>query len=106
MRAVAPTASIEIEQVVSYPGLDTDAEHPAVTFLKRLLGRNDYAKVPYGTEAGVFSARAGVVSVVCGPGSIAQAHKADEYLAVEEVEKCHVFLSRLFDALEAERLPW
>lgn len=106
MQAIAPEASITIKEEVAYAGLDLDADHPAVGFLKHLLGRNDHAKVAYGTEAGAFSTRGGIVSVVCGPGSIEQAHKADEFLAVSEVERCHRFLERLLDRLSADRLPW
>ena len=106
MRAVAPEASIEREELVEFPGLDLSPSHPAVTFMKRLLGRNDQAKVAFGTEAGMFSERAGVVSLVCGPGSIEQAHKADEFLAASEIDKCQAFLRRLVASLEAEDLPW
>lgn len=106
MRAIAPQASITISQVVEYPGLDLAADHPAVTFMLRLLERNDHSKVAYGTEAGVFNSRAGVVSLVCGPGSIEQAHKADEFLALSELQKCHAFFARLINALEEEGLSW
>src|SRR5262245_40095114 len=106
MRAVAPETAITIKKEVAYAGLDLDANHPAVSFLKHLLGRNDHAKVAYGTEAGAFSTRGGIASVVCGPGSIEQAHKADEFLAISEVQRCHTFLERLFDRLSADRLPW
>lgn len=106
MRAVAPQAGIEREELVAFPGLDVALDHPAVTFMKHLLGRNDQSKVAFGTEAGVFSATAGVVSLVCGPGSIEQAHKADEFLAVSEIEKCQIFLRRLVEALESDDIPW
>ena len=81
-------------------GLATDAAHPAVTFMKRLVGSNDHAKVAYGTEAGLFSRDAGIVSVVCGPGSIEQAHKPDEFLALSEVDRCREMLERLALHLE------
>ena len=106
MRERFPEAAIDIGKVVQYPALDLDAGHPSVAFVNRLLGRNDYAKVAYGTEAGVFSARGGITSIVCGPGSIAQAHKADEFLDVTQVEACHAFLGRLADALEAGEVAW
>ena len=104
MRKVSGDADIRIETEVEYPGFDLPADHPSATFVNRLLMRNDYAKVAYGTEAGVFS-DCGIVSVVCGPGSIEQAHKPDEYLAVSEVEKCLAFLKRLTTTLEREGLP-
>lgn len=100
MRAIAPEANITFEPLYEYPGLDIAAEHPAVTFVKQLVGRNDHAKVAYGTEAGLFQGKAGVASVVCGPGSIGEAHKADEFLALSEVEACQTMLTRLLDRLE------
>jgi acetylornithine deacetylase len=106
MQAVAPEASITINEMVAYAGLDLAVDHSAVTFMKHLLGRNDHAKVAYGTEAGAFTARGGIVSVVCGPGSIDQAHRADEFLAISEIEKCHIFLKRLVDRLSSDGLPW
>ncbi len=106
MQAIAPNTAITVQKIVDYPGLDLAADHPAVTFMKRLLGRNDHSKVSYGTEAGVFSSRAGIVSLVCGPGSIEQAHKADEFLALSEIEKCHAFLHRLMESLEGGGFAW
>ncbi|MGE0007325.1 MAG: acetylornithine deacetylase [Parvibaculaceae bacterium] len=106
MKAVAQEAAIVVEDIVPFVGLATEPEHPAVTFVKRLAGRNDHAKVAYGTEAGLFSTVAGVVSVVCGPGSIAQAHKPDEYIALSEIERCRLFIDRLAGQLESAGLPW
>jgi acetylornithine deacetylase len=100
MRAIAPEASIVFEPLYEYPGLDIAAEHPAVTFVKQLVGRNDHAKVAYGTEAGLFQGKAGVASLVCGPGSIGEAHKPDEFLALSEVEACQRMIRRLLDRLE------
>ena len=77
-----------------------------LTHVKRLAGRNDHAKVAYGTEAGLFSNHAGVPSVVCGPGSIEQAHKPDEFVAIAEIDRCRQFLGRLADALEQEEPQW
>ncbi len=105
MRERSPHASITIEKVVEYPALEIAPEHPAVTFVSNLLKRNDFSKVAYGTEAGVFS-KYGIPSVVCGPGSIEQAHKADEYLALSQVEKCEAFLERLVSVLETDEFPW
>jgi acetylornithine deacetylase len=105
MRKVSTDADIHIRTSVEYPGFTLPADHPYAAFVNRHLMRNDYAKVAYGTEAGVFS-DCGIVSVVCGPGSIEQAHKPDEYLAVSEIEKCLAFLKRLTATLEKEGLPW
>jgi acetylornithine deacetylase len=106
MQALAPEADIVVAQVAEFIGFGTEAEHPAVTFVKRLVGRNDHAKVAYGTEAGLFSKHAGVPSVVCGPGSIEQAHKPDEYLAFTEIHRCLAMIERLATELETVGLPW
>jgi acetylornithine deacetylase len=105
MRSVAPEAAIMFEPLYEYPGLDIAPEHPAVTFVKRLVDRNDHAKVAYGTEAGLFQGRAGIASLVCGPGSIEQAHKPDEFLEFSQVEACERMLTRLLDRLEAGEPP-
>jgi acetylornithine deacetylase len=94
MKAVAPEAGIVFDDRSEFAGLDT-AENAEVTLLaKNLSGRNNHSKVAYGTEAGLFSL-AGVPTVVIGPGSINQAHKADEFIAITELEKCGNFLDRL-----------
>jgi acetylornithine deacetylase len=94
MKAVAPAAGITFEDKSGFPGLETPAAADLVRFTKQLAGTSDHAKVAYGTEAGLFAA-AGIPSVVIGPGSIDQAHKADEFVAVSELEKCGGFLERL-----------
>src|SRR5262249_57161193 len=86
LRKVATEPDIPFEPLYEYPGLDVAPEHPAVTFVKRLVDRNDHSKVAYGTEAGLFQNGAGVASIVCGPGSIEQAHRPDEFLDLSQVE--------------------
>ena len=94
MKAVAPETGIEFIDRSKFPGLDTPPDAGVVAFAKQLAGASDHAKVAYGTEAGRFSA-AGIPSVVIGPGSIDQAHKADEFIAESEVAKCVGFIDRL-----------
>jgi acetylornithine deacetylase len=94
MRAVDPAARIVFEPKSSWPGLETPAAFDVVGFAKTLSGRNEHSKVAYGTEAGLF-ASSGIPTVVIGPGSINQAHKADEYIAVAQLEACSAFLDRL-----------
>jgi acetylornithine deacetylase len=94
MKAVAPEAGFDFEDRSEFAGLDT-AESAEITLLaKQLSGRNSHSKVAYGTEGGLFS-QAGIPTVVCGPGNIDQAHKADEFIKVIELEKCGQFLDRL-----------
>jgi acetylornithine deacetylase len=94
MRAVDPAARIAFEPKSSWPGLETPAAFDVVGFAKTLAGRNEHSKVAYGTEAGLF-ASSGIPTVVIGPGSINQAHKADEYIAAAQLEACSTFLDRL-----------
>ena len=94
MRAVAPEAGIAFEVMSGFPGLDTPPDGRVVALAKSLAGRGDHGKVAFGTEAGLF-AQAGIPTVVIGPGSIEQAHKADEFIAVSELEACGAFLDRL-----------
>jgi acetylornithine deacetylase len=96
MKAVAPEAGIALRDRSSFPGLDTAPGSDIVGLSMGFSGRNDLAKVAFGTEAGGYAAD-GIPSVVVGPGSIDQAHKADEFIAVSELEKCGVFIDRLID---------
>lgn len=98
MRAEHAGAALSFERIAAAPAFDA-AEHEAITQLVRALTRNlDVQKVAYGTEAGLFQA-AGIPSVVCGPGDIEQAHKADEFVALEQLEQCETFLRRAVDSL-------
>ncbi|SOB96726.1 acetylornithine deacetylase [Stappia indica] len=97
MKARAPETGIAFEQVSSFPGLDTSADADVTRLAKRLAERNDHAKVAYGTEGGRFVEIAAIPTVVIGPGSIEQAHKADEFIAVSELVKCEAFLDRLIE---------
>lgn len=95
MRAVAPETGIRFEPIYEYPALDLAADHPLTTTVKALAGRNDHGKVAYGTEAGLFQRDLGLPSIICGPGSIVQAHKPDEWIAIEQLARCDRFLDRL-----------
>ena len=106
MHAVSEEARIVVEPIVELVPLSIAADHPAVTFVKRLVGRNRHSKVAYGTEAGLFSERAGIASVVCGPGSIEQAHKPDEYLSLSEIDRCIGLIGKIGDELERSAAPW
>ncbi|MGY6710219.1 MAG: acetylornithine deacetylase [Rhizobiaceae bacterium] len=94
MRAVAPEAGVDIEMTAAFPGLDMPSDHPLVGQVKRAAGRNGHQKVAYGTEAGLFH-ELGIPTIVCGPGSIAQAHKPDEFIAAEQLAACEKFLADL-----------
>lgn len=91
MRAENPNAYIDFSKISVAPALN-DAEEGAVTELVRALTNDsEKRKVSYGTEAGLFKA-AGVPSVICGPGDIAQAHKANEFVSLDQLQQCEKFL--------------
>jgi acetylornithine deacetylase len=94
MKAVAPQSGIAFEVKSGFPGLELSDQADVVHLAKKLAGQGRHSKVAYGTEAGLFDA-AGISTVVIGPGSIDQAHKADEFIAVAELEKCGAFLDHL-----------
>ncbi|KQT03414.1 MULTISPECIES: acetylornithine deacetylase [unclassified Bradyrhizobium] len=95
MKARNAECGIAFEEILDYPALDTEADAPIVTLAKSLAGRNDHAKVAFGTEASLFADIADIPSVVIGPGSIAQAHTPDEFVEMAELEKCGAFVERL-----------
>ncbi|WP_102867494.1 acetylornithine deacetylase [Pseudovibrio exalbescens] len=97
MRQTHPEANIEFIPYSEIPGLDTAEDAPVTSLAKRLAGRNDIAKVAYGTEGGLFQTMLGVPTVVVGPGSIEQAHKPDEFVRISELEKCGRFLDQLIE---------
>jgi acetylornithine deacetylase len=101
MKAKAPESFIAFEPIYAYPGLATRPDAELVALVKALAGRNDHAKVAFGTEAGLFTERLGIPAVVCGPGSIVQAHKPDEFIALDQVAKGEAFLRRLLDHVAA-----
>src|SRR5258706_5317382 len=101
MRTVADVASISFEKVGTTLALDS-AERAAVTRLVRSLCSDfETRKVAYGTEAGLFS-QAGIPTVICGPGSIDDAHKADESVELSQLAECDRFLRRVLDTLTAD----
>lgn len=95
MKARSPDCGIDFEEILDYPALDTPADAAIVTLAKKLAGRNDHAKVAFGTEASLFVSMADVPSVVIGPGSIAQAHTPDEFVEMSELLKCSDFVAGL-----------
>ncbi|THD83540.1 acetylornithine deacetylase [Aliigemmobacter aestuarii] len=100
LRAEFPEAAISVERLWDYPGLGTPTDSVVVNFVKALTGANGTIKVAFGTEGGLFSTRLGIPTVICGPGSMAQGHKPDEYVAVEQIERCRGMLAALVDRLE------
>jgi acetylornithine deacetylase len=98
MRAVNADTDIRLESISAYPGLATSASSDAAQLLAMLCGSREFGTVAFGTEGGLFS-EAGIPAVVCGPGSMNQGHKPDEFVTVEQLEACDAMLMRLADHL-------
>ncbi|MCB1485710.1 MAG: M20/M25/M40 family metallo-hydrolase, partial [Hyphomicrobiaceae bacterium] len=99
MKAVAPEADITITRVNTVPPYAASEGSEATSLALQLTGQNTTHAVSYATEAGLFQ-DGGAPSIVCGPGDIAQAHTADEWVLESEIEKCMGFMSRLADWAE------
>jgi acetylornithine deacetylase len=94
MQTVAPEAAITLTRLNAVPPFIAGDDAPAVNLALRLLDQNETHAVSYATEAGLFQS-ATTSAVVCGPGDIAQAHTADEWIAISELAECSQFLDRL-----------
>ncbi len=99
--AAGADAAIETTIFNAYPGLATPPDSDVVAFVKSLTGANGTMKVAFGTEGGLFSADVGTPTVVCGPGSMAQGHKPDEYLERSQLELCDKMMDTLIGRLVA-----
>jgi acetylornithine deacetylase len=100
MQAISPSADVVTHVVGEVDGLEPMDESEAVKVVSELTGANGADVVSFGTEAGLFQSM-GISTVVCGPGSIEQAHKPDEYLSTDELSKALRMLDRLQVKLEA-----
>lgn len=96
MRAVSPDVGFTWRDMSTIPGLDTEEAAEVTGFVKSLSGANRVEKVPYGTEAGLFQ-QAGIPTIICGPGSIDQAHKPNEFVTLEQIALGESFMARLAD---------
>lgn len=91
----------DIHFMNAYPGLSTSHEHPELQFLKSLLSDDTtVGKISFGTEGGLFSQTFDSPIFVCGPGSMEQGHKPNEYVEVSEMNKCDLFLENLLKQLK------
>ena len=97
MKAVNAGTGIEFQFKSQLAGLSTAIDADAVTFAKSLTTIEEVGKISFGTEGGLYQ-EAGIPSVVCGPGSIEQAHKPDEWIDASQIAACESFLSRLLQA--------
>lgn len=98
MRKVNAASAIRLQPLSAYPGLATPADSEAAQLVALLSGSEAFGTVAFGTEGGLFD-QAGIPTVVCGPGSMEQGHKPDEFVSVEQLQGCDAMLSRLVDYL-------
>ena len=87
MKKIFPNASIEKNIIGEIIGFDRKSKSDACELISNLTGDNSRQVVSFGTEAGLFQ-EIGISTVVCGPGSIEQAHKIDEFIILDELKKC------------------
>ena len=95
-------AAINFAPGTAYPALNTPPDAEVVSFVKSLTGGNSITKISFGTEGGLFHQRLGIPTVVCGPGSIAVAHKPDEYIEECQLAQCEQMLARLLEKMSSE----
>ena len=94
MKRVDPEAGFSFETICEVPSFLGQADDAVTRLAQRLSGQNRLTQVAFGTEAGLFK-QSGIPTVVCGPGSINQAHQADEYVSLEQLARCEVFMRGL-----------
>ena len=100
MRRVDPNANIVTDVIGEVTGLEPMDQNAARDLVAALTGANGADLVSFGTEAGLFQ-QLGMSAVICGPGSIAQAHKPDEFIEIDQLEQCLHMLSKLAEQLTA-----
>jgi acetylornithine deacetylase len=94
MQKVSPEAGFRFEPICEVPAFLGSADDAVTRLAQRLSGESGTTLVAFGTEAGLFK-QAGIPTVVCGPGSIEQAHQPDEYVSLEQLGRCEQFLQGL-----------
>ncbi|WP_462402546.1 acetylornithine deacetylase [Pseudomonas sp. Marseille-QA0332] len=100
MRAVDPDTDIRLRPLSAYPGLATSRDSEAARLLASICESAEFGTVAFGTEGGLFD-QAGIATVVCGPGSMDQGHKPDEFVTLEQLDRCDRMLRRLAAHLSA-----
>jgi acetylornithine deacetylase len=93
------STGIELKILNEYPGLDTPADSAVVALAAALTGHRDLIHVGFGSEAGLFSGQLGIPTVICGPGSIDQAHKPDEFIDLDQMQRCDTMMAALLNRL-------
>ncbi|AZP71401.1 acetylornithine deacetylase [Pseudomonas poae] len=94
MQAVSAQSAITFSELSSYPGLATSLQSQAAEWVAQFCGSQEFGTVAFGTEGGLFD-QAGIPTVVCGPGSMEQGHKPDEFISVAQLDACDQMLARV-----------
>ncbi|TDQ80619.1 acetylornithine deacetylase [Dongia mobilis] len=100
MRSVNGESGFSWEPISAFPGLDTAEDAEITVIAKALTQANDTIKIAFGTEGGLIQ-QIDIPTVICGPGSIEQAHKPDEWVALDQIAQCEAFLERLVAKVSA-----
>jgi acetylornithine deacetylase len=97
MQATDPASGIDLVWASQTVGLAAAESDAIVRWAMQLSNHSTVGKVSYGTEAGLFQ-QMGVPTVICGPGDIAQAHRPNEFVALEQLVQCEAFMNRILDS--------
>lgn len=101
MHRVGSGSDIQFQLLSHYPPLLSDPQSDFARWLAQWCGSDCFSTVAFGTEGGLFD-EMGVATLVCGPGSMAQGHKADEYISIAQTERCMTMLRQLCAWMRAE----
>lgn len=96
MRAIDPESGIDLKWVSQTVGLAAAESDAIVQWAMKLSRNTTVGKVSYGTEAGLFQ-KMGVPTVICGPGDIAEAHRPNEFVALDQLAQCEIFMDRILE---------
>ena len=98
MKSLDSSCFIKFNVTNNFPPLKTAENKEIVNLCMNCLETNEIGAVSFGTEAGVFN-NSGIETIVCGPGSINEAHKPNEYIDITQVKKCEIFLQKIIQTL-------
>jgi len=96
MRAVDEQSGIDLQWLTQTAGLAASESDPIVQWAMQLSNNSTVGKVSYGTEAGLFQ-KMGVPTVICGPGDIAEAHRPNEFVTLDQLAQCERFMERILE---------
>ena len=98
-KKVSEESEIKLKITNEYPYLETSINNEIVSFMKQITGNNNTIKVDFGTEGGLFSDKVNIPTIVCGPGSMEQGHKPDEFISRDQINQCDKILDKISSSL-------